>query len=163
MLQCAPFLVHPPSYLVLVRNTKEDVFMSDQSIQITSEITAKAPQSIPFTHLHVHTEYSLLESTCKIPELVRRAKALGYRSLAITDSDNLFGVVYFFKECERNGIRRFSAPKSMLLKNGIRWFCLRKMTKGIKTLSRSCRPNMTLEMPNCLEPISKQSGIIQRA
>ena len=58
-----------------------------------------------FTHLHVHTHYSLLDGANKIPELVKRAKALGMDSLAITDHGNMFGVVEFFNECKKEGIK----------------------------------------------------------
>jgi DNA polymerase-3 subunit alpha len=42
-----------------------------------------------FTHLHVHTEYSLLDGFCRIPQLVSRAKELGFDSLAITDHGSM--------------------------------------------------------------------------
>jgi DNA polymerase-3 subunit alpha len=58
-----------------------------------------------FVHLHVHTHYSLLDGANKIPELVRRAKSLGMDSLAITDHGCMFGVVEFFNECKKEGIK----------------------------------------------------------
>src|ERR1700683_3257236 len=58
-----------------------------------------------FTHLHVHTHYSLLDGANKIPELVRQAKALGMDSLAITDHGCMFGVIEFFNECTKAGIK----------------------------------------------------------
>ena len=58
-----------------------------------------------FTHLHVHTHYSLLDGANKIPELVKRAKVLGMDSLAITDHGCMFGVVEFFNECKKEGIK----------------------------------------------------------
>ena len=58
-----------------------------------------------FTHLHVHTHYSLLDGANKIPELVKRAKTLGMDSLAITDHGCMFGVVEFFNECKKEGIK----------------------------------------------------------
>ncbi len=58
-----------------------------------------------FTHLHVHTEYSLLDGLCKIPKLVGRAKELGFDSLAITDHGNLYGAIQFYKECKAAGIK----------------------------------------------------------
>jgi DNA polymerase-3 subunit alpha len=61
--------------------------------------------SSPFVHLHCHTHYSLLDGACKIPELVRRTKALGMDSLAITDHGCMFGVIEFFNECKKQGIK----------------------------------------------------------
>ena len=58
-----------------------------------------------FTHLHVHTHYSLLDGANKIPDLVKRAKVLGMDSLAITDHGCMFGVVEFFNECKKEGIK----------------------------------------------------------
>ena len=58
-----------------------------------------------FTHLHVHTEYSLLDGSCKIKELVEQAKALGMDSLAVTDHGVMFGVIDFYKAAKAAGIR----------------------------------------------------------
>ena len=48
-----------------------------------------------FTHLHVHTGYSLLDGSAKIPDLVARAKELGFDSLAITDHGVMYGCIEF--------------------------------------------------------------------
>lgn len=58
-----------------------------------------------FTHLHVHTEYSLLDGACRIKDLVATAKESGMDSLAITDHGVMFGVVDFWRECKKQGIR----------------------------------------------------------
>lgn len=58
-----------------------------------------------FTHLHVHTEYSLLDGSAKIGELVSRAKELGMDSLAITDHGVMYGVIDFYKACKKEGIK----------------------------------------------------------
>ncbi|MCR5105050.1 MAG: PHP domain-containing protein, partial [Eubacterium sp.] len=58
-----------------------------------------------FTHLHVHTGYSLLDGSAKIPELVARAKELGFDSLAITDHGVMYGAIEFYKECNKAGIK----------------------------------------------------------
>ena len=50
-----------------------------------------------FTHLHVHTQYSLLDGSCKINEIVNRAKELGMNNLAITDHGNMYGVIDFYR------------------------------------------------------------------
>lgn len=58
-----------------------------------------------FTHLHVHTQYSLLDGSAKIKELVPRAKELGMDALAITDHGAMYGVIEFYKTCKQNGIK----------------------------------------------------------
>jgi DNA polymerase-3 subunit alpha len=58
-----------------------------------------------FTHLHVHTEYSLLDGMCKIEELVPRAKELGMDALAITDHGAMYGVVEFYEAAQKHEIK----------------------------------------------------------
>jgi len=58
-----------------------------------------------FTHLHVHTEFSLLDGSAKIKELVARAKELGMKSLAITDHGVMYGAIHFYKACKDAGIK----------------------------------------------------------
>ena len=58
-----------------------------------------------FVHLHTHTEYSLLDGANKIKELPARAKELGMKAMAITDHGVMFGVVDFYKECKKVGIK----------------------------------------------------------
>ena len=58
-----------------------------------------------FTHLHVHTEYSLLDGSSKIKEITSRAKELGMKSLAITDHGVMYGVIDFYKAAKEAGIK----------------------------------------------------------
>ena len=58
-----------------------------------------------FTHLHLHTEYSLLDGAARIKKVVARAKELGMNNLAITDHGVMFGVIDFYKECKNQGIK----------------------------------------------------------
>lgn len=58
-----------------------------------------------FTHLHVHSEYSLLDGSSKISELVARAKELGMDSIAITDHGVMYGVIDFYRAAKEAGIR----------------------------------------------------------
>ena len=58
-----------------------------------------------FTHLHLHTEFSLLDGACRIDRLVGRAKELGFTSLAITDHGVMYGAVNFYRECAAAGIK----------------------------------------------------------
>ena len=58
-----------------------------------------------FTHLHLHTSYSLLDGAGRIPEMVARAKELNQDSMAITDHGVMYGAIDFFKTCVKNGIK----------------------------------------------------------
>ncbi len=60
---------------------------------------------VPFTHLHVHSHYSLLDGLTKIDELVARAKECGMDSIALTDHGVLYGAVEFYKLAKKNGIK----------------------------------------------------------
>ena len=77
-----------------------------------------------FTHLHVHTEYSLLDGSNKIKELIARVKELGMDSVAITDHGVMYGVIDFYKEAQKQGIHPvigcevYVAPGSRFDKSG---------------------------------------------
>lgn len=58
-----------------------------------------------FTHLHVHTEYSLLDGAARITDLIARTKELGMDAVAITDHGTMFGVIDFYKEAKKQGIK----------------------------------------------------------
>ncbi|MEG2317235.1 MAG: PHP domain-containing protein, partial [Rikenellaceae bacterium] len=58
-----------------------------------------------FTHLHVHTQYSILDGASNVEKLLSRAKELGMDSLAITDHGNMFGVKHFHKAALKAGIK----------------------------------------------------------
>ena len=58
-----------------------------------------------FVHLHVHTEYSLLDGACRIGELVKRAKELGQEAVAITDHGVMYGVVDFYEAAKKAGVK----------------------------------------------------------
>lgn len=58
-----------------------------------------------FTHLHVHTEYSLLDGMSRIDEIAEYAKGLGMDALAITDHGAMFGIIEFYKACRKAGIK----------------------------------------------------------
>ncbi len=80
-------------------------------------------KKINFTHLHVHSEYSLLDASAKIKELIKRTKELGMDSIAITDHGSMYGVIEFYKEAKANGIKPiigcevYVAPKSRFVKD----------------------------------------------
>ena len=58
-----------------------------------------------FTHLHLHTEYSLLDGACRIPKLVERIKELGMTSCAITDHGVMYGCIDFYSAMKDAGIK----------------------------------------------------------
>ncbi len=58
-----------------------------------------------FTHLHVHSHYSLLDGLGKIPDLVKRAKEYGMDSLALTDHGVMYGAIEFYEQCHKQGIK----------------------------------------------------------
>ena len=58
-----------------------------------------------FVHLHLHTEYSLVDGIVRIDELAARARELGMGAVAVTDQNNLFGMVKFYQEIERAGLK----------------------------------------------------------
>lgn len=58
-----------------------------------------------FTHLHVHTEYSLLDGMCRTSQLIHKAKEMGMNSLAITDHGVLYGIITFYREAKEAGIK----------------------------------------------------------
>ena len=58
-----------------------------------------------FTHLHTHTEYSMLDGISRIPDLVNRTRELGMDAMSITDHGSMYGVVDFYSECKEAGIK----------------------------------------------------------
>lgn len=59
----------------------------------------------PFVHLHVHTEYSLLDGACRIEPLIEHVKELGQSAIAITDHGVMFGVIDFYKCAQKHGVK----------------------------------------------------------
>ncbi|CAH0346224.1 DNA polymerase III subunit alpha [Bacillus sp. CECT 9360] len=106
-----------------------------------------------FTHLHIQSAYSLLSSTVKIDELVSQAKANGFSSLALTDRNVMYGSVYFYKECLKQGIKPIIGliadvldnqdnpyPLILLAKNNKGYQNLLKISSAIQTKSRTGLP-----------------------
>ena len=58
-----------------------------------------------FTHLHLHSEYSLLDGACRISALPKAAKQAGHTAVALTDHGVLYGAVRFYKACVAEGIK----------------------------------------------------------
>lgn len=98
-----------------------------------------------FAHLHVHTEYSLLDGSNKIKECVARVKELGMNSVAITDHGVMYGVIDFYRAAKAAGIHpvlgsevyvapgsRFSKEPGRAMKTAIiTWCCWQRMTQAI--------------------------------
>ena len=80
--------------------------------------------SQPFAHLHVHTEYSLLDGACRVKDLAQRAAEFQLSGLALTDHGVLYGVVPFYKACKSAGVKPiigcevYVAPRSRFSKEG---------------------------------------------
>ena len=106
--------------------------------------------SSPFVHLHVHTHYSLLDGACRVDKLVKRVKELKMDSIAITDHGCMYGVVEFFNECKKEGIkpilgmeaymapgdrRERARPAEMAVRRRIICCCWRKILTAIKISS----------------------------
>ena len=73
-----------------------------------------------FVHLHVHTEFSLLDGLSKIPKLVTQAKLFGQKHLAITDHGSLYGAIKFYKQCKEEGINPIIGCEMYLAKRGLK-------------------------------------------
>ncbi|NOU35219.1 MAG: DNA polymerase III subunit alpha [Kiritimatiellaceae bacterium] len=76
-------------------------------------------KTIPFCHLHFHTEYSLLDSSCKVADAVATAKELGQEHLAITDHGVLYGVIDFYKQAQKAGIKPIIGCEVYIARNGM--------------------------------------------
>ena len=94
-----------------------------------------------FTHLHVHTEYSLLDGSNKVSEYLKRVKELGMTHAAITDHGTMYGCIDFYNQAKKEGIvpiivkymwlpARGSAGKRERT-NIIIWYFWLRMTKDI--------------------------------
>ncbi|HBR70289.1 TPA: DNA polymerase III subunit alpha [Candidatus Dependentiae bacterium] len=70
-----------------------------------------------FTHLHLHTEYSLLDGAIKLDQLIKRVKDCGMKSVAMTDHGNIFGAVKFFDLCKKNDIKPILGIESYITEN----------------------------------------------
>jgi DNA polymerase-3 subunit alpha len=70
-----------------------------------------------FTHLHLHTEYSLLDGACDLTKLVDRVAALGQKSVAMTDHGNIYGAVHFFEAARAKGVKPILGCELYISKN----------------------------------------------
>ncbi len=101
-----------------------------------------------FVHLHVHSEYSLLDGAARISDLPRRARELGQKALAITDHGVMYGVVDFYTACKKEGIKPIIgcevyvaedlAEKTQAAREYAHLILLAKNNEGYKNLMRLC-------------------------
>ena len=69
-----------------------------------------------FVHLHVHSEFSLLDGLCKIPDLVSKAKEHGQKALALTDHGTMYGSMHFYNECIKQSIKPIIGVEAYIAK-----------------------------------------------
>ena len=97
-----------------------------------------------FTHLHVHTEFSLLDGFCKIKELPGVVKSMGQTACAITDHGVMYGVIDFYRACKAEGIKPIirAAPGSIRSTNSTAraaiWCCCAKTRRATATSPTWC-------------------------
>ncbi len=108
-----------------------------------------------FTHLHVHTQYSILDGATRIPDMVKKAKEDGMGAVAITDHGNMYGVKAFYDECRRQkmkpiiGCEAYVARRGMAEKktkedaSGEHLIILAKNLTGYKNLMKLCSKAFT--------------------
>ena len=92
-----------------------------------------------FAHLHVHTEYSLLDGACRIRDLPKLVKELGQTAVAITDHGVMYGAIDFYRACKAQGIHPvigcevYVARRTRLDKtpNPVIWCCCAKTKRDI--------------------------------
>lgn len=106
-------------------------------------------QHSDFVHLHVHTQYSLLDGACKIRSMLNLARNLRSPALAITDHGNLFGVIEFYQQCLANGVKpiigcevyvaaasRFDKSTQKVQENSYHLILLARDEQGYKNLMK---------------------------
>lgn len=89
------------------KESHRQVLDSDEPVEKTEIVDGQEsqPGKVPFTHLHVHTQYSILDGAAVIRNLIAKAKSDGMKALAITDHGNMFGAKEFHNEARKQGIK----------------------------------------------------------
>ena len=98
-----------------------------------------------FVHLHIHSEYSLLDGANRIKDIPKRAKELGMDSIAITDHGVMYGVIDFYKACKNEGIKPIDGARECMEKLSSAGFTvgLVSSTQALYILSALNRIGMT--------------------
>jgi DNA polymerase III subunit alpha len=110
----------PPFSITIEKHTAEEQ-PHERVEKVVSELNISA-EEVQFCHLHVHTQYSILDGAANIPALISKAVDDGMKAVAITDHGNMFGVKEFHKEAQKRGIKpiigieAYVANRSRLLK-----------------------------------------------
>ncbi len=71
-----------------------------------------------FVHLHLHTDYSMLDGACDVEKLVHRVKELGMPAVAMTDHGNIFGAVHFVNAAKAAGVKPIVGMRALCLQEG---------------------------------------------
>ena len=72
-----------------------------------------------FVHLHLHTEYSLLDGAVRIKDLMKRTKELGMPAVAMTDHGNVYGAIEFYQQAHKNGVKPIIGCEAYLAPGGM--------------------------------------------
>ncbi|MBP7768659.1 DNA polymerase III subunit alpha [Candidatus Woesebacteria bacterium] len=70
-----------------------------------------------FVHLHVHSEYSMLDGLCRLPKLIAKAKELGQKAIALTDHGGMYGSLHFYNECRKQEIKPIIGVEAYIARN----------------------------------------------
>ena len=81
------------------------IFVKNKNLKKTHAPMHEFMDKENFVHLHLHTEYSLLDGCARIEKVVKVAKQMGMPAIAITDHGNMYGAIAFFDTCRKVGIR----------------------------------------------------------
>jgi len=106
-----------------------------------------------FCHLHIHSEYSLLESSVKIKNLIDMAKKYCMKSVALTDTASMHGIIEFYREAYINNIKPLLGAEIIVVKNGVvsSFILIAKNIKGYENLC-SITSHSNLSNKNCPSP-----------
>ncbi len=105
-----------------------------------------------FVHLHVHSEYSLLDGACRIKEMLKRAKELGQDAIAITDHGCMYGVIEFYKAAKKENIKPIIGCEVYVAKR-TRFDKIREYDSEINHLVLLCKNNVGYQ--NLIKLVSK--------
>jgi DNA polymerase-3 subunit alpha len=109
--------------------------------ELTDSIISPEKPKLPFVHLHVHTEYSMLDGVTKIPQMITKVKEAGMDAVAISDHGVMHGAYEFWAACNANGVKPiigceiYVSPSDKSIKkevDGIKYYHLLLLAKNLK-------------------------------